>query len=93
MVFRFVSTRASWSSTASNPAKTNGSIGIAVRQLQRIFVLVEGIEVIAAETDNGFLDVDLECPRPDARVRIIKIRKAPKHGGPVSKSLGAEITD
>ena len=77
--------------------------GIAARQFQRAFVLAEGIEVIAAETDNGLLHVDLQRPRPDARVRTIRISKTPKRGGPVSdspvsdspvsKSLGAEIAD
>jgi HSP20 family molecular chaperone IbpA len=67
--------------------------GIAARQFQRTFVLAEGIEVIAAETDNGLLHVDLLCPRPDMRIKTIKIRKTPKRGGPVSKPLGAEIND
>ena len=50
--------------------------GIAARQFQRTFVLAEGIEVIAAETDSGLLNIDLQRPRPDARVRTIAIRKA-----------------
>ena len=52
--------------------------GIAARQFQRTFVLAEGIEVIAAETDRGLLNIDLRRPRPDARVRTIAIRKAAK---------------
>jgi len=67
--------------------------GIAARQFQRTFVLAEGIEVIEAETDNGLLHIDLQCPRPDARVRTIKIRRTPKRGGPVFKSLDAEIPE
>jgi HSP20 family molecular chaperone IbpA len=67
--------------------------GIAARQFQRTFVLAEGIEVIAAETDNGLLHIDLQCPRPDGRIRTIEIQKAPKRGGPVSKFLGAETND
>lgn len=52
--------------------------GIAARQFQRTFVLAEGIEVIAAETDNGLLNIDLRRPRPDARVKTITIRRASK---------------
>ena len=52
--------------------------GIAARQFQRTFVLAEGIEVIAAETDSGLLNIDLRRARPDARVRTIAIRKASK---------------
>ena len=50
--------------------------GIAARQFQRTFVLAEGIEVIAAETDNGLLNIDLHRPIPDARVKNIAIRRA-----------------
>lgn len=50
--------------------------GIAARQFQRTFVLAEGIEVIAAETDNGLLNIDLHRPLPDARVKNIAIRRA-----------------
>ena len=52
--------------------------GIAARQFLRTFVLAEGIEVIAAETDNGLLNIDLRRPRPDARVKTIAIRRASK---------------
>lgn len=58
--------------------------GIAARQFQRTFALAAGIEVVAAETDNGLLHIDLQGPRPDARIRTIKIRKTLKRGGPVS---------
>jgi HSP20 family molecular chaperone IbpA len=52
--------------------------GIGARQFQRTFVLAEGIEVIAAETDSGLLNIDLQRTRPDARVRTIAIHKASK---------------
>jgi HSP20 family molecular chaperone IbpA len=47
--------------------------GIAARQFQRAFVLAEGIEVKGAWLDNGLLHIDLERPRPEARVRTIRI--------------------
>jgi len=47
--------------------------GIAARQFQRSFVLVEGIEVIGASLDNGLLNVELERPEPKNRVRTIEI--------------------
>jgi HSP20 family molecular chaperone IbpA len=62
--------------------------GIAARQFQRTFVLAEGIEVIAAETDSGLLKIDLRRPRPDARVRTIAIRKAAK-----GKTTPARVAD
>jgi HSP20 family molecular chaperone IbpA len=61
--------------------------GIAARQFQRTFVLAEGIEVIAAETDNGLLKIDLRRPRPDPRVKTIAIRRASK-----PKSAGARVS-
>lgn len=47
--------------------------GIAARQFQRSFVLAEGIEVTAAEIDNGLLHVELERPLVEPRVRSIEI--------------------
>lgn len=49
--------------------------GIAARQFQRTFVLAEGIEVVGAELDNGLLNIDLNRPQPDSRVRRVKIRR------------------
>ena len=56
--------------------------GIAARQFQRAFVLVEGIEVVGAELDNGLLHVDLKRPVPESRVRTIEIKAPakPKRG-------------
>lgn len=58
--------------------------GIAGRQFQRTFVLADGIEVVAAELDNGLLHVDLERPLVESSVRTVEIKadaaagKAPK---------------
>ena len=48
--------------------------GIAARQVQRSFVLAEGLEVTGAALDNGLLNVDLERPPATSRVRRIEIR-------------------
>jgi HSP20 family molecular chaperone IbpA len=58
--------------------------GIAARQFQRSFVLVDGIEVIGADLDNGLLHIDLKRPIPESRVRTIEIKSAAK-----SKRSGA----
>jgi HSP20 family molecular chaperone IbpA len=55
--------------------------GIAARQFQRSFVLVEGIEVIGASLDNGLLNVELERPEPKNRVRTIEIATQGKETG------------
>lgn len=47
--------------------------GIAARQFQRTFVLAEGIEVKAAELNNGLLSVDLVKLEPERLVRRIEI--------------------
>ena len=52
--------------------------GIAARQFQRSFVLVDGIEVIGADLDNGLLHIDLKRPLPETRVRTIEIKPAAK---------------
>jgi HSP20 family molecular chaperone IbpA len=49
--------------------------GIAARQFQRAFVLAEGIEVAGAWLDNGLLHIDLVRPQPEARVRVVEIKK------------------
>lgn len=49
--------------------------GIAARQFQKIFVLAEGIEVMAANMDNGLLNIDLKRPVPEPRVQTIPISK------------------
>ncbi|MFY7777493.1 MAG: Hsp20 family protein [Elstera sp.] len=52
--------------------------GIAARQFQRTFVLVEGIEVVGAEIDNGLLNIDLHRPMPEVTVRTVEIKTPPK---------------
>lgn len=47
--------------------------GIAARQFQRTFVLAEGIEVRAADLENGLLSIDLERPKPERLSRTIEI--------------------
>ena len=54
--------------------------GIAARQFRRTFVLADGIEVVAAELNNGLLDIDLERPEPSVSVRRIKIKTGGKGG-------------
>lgn len=49
--------------------------GIAARQFRRSFVLANGIEVESAALDNGLLNIDLQRPKPDARVKTIKIER------------------
>ena len=50
--------------------------GIAARQFQRAFILADGIEVQGARLDNGLLHIDLFRPRPESRVRKVKISSA-----------------
>jgi len=52
--------------------------GIAARQFQRSFVLVDGIEVVGADLDNGLLHIDLKRPVPESRVRTIEIKSTAK---------------
>jgi len=47
--------------------------GIAARQFQRSFLLVDGMEVLGADLSNGLLSVDLARPEPDRIVRKINI--------------------
>ncbi len=47
--------------------------GIAARQFQRVFVLADGMQVIAAELKNGLLAIDLDRPTPERLVRKINI--------------------
>ena len=49
--------------------------GIAARQLQRSFVLAEGVEVGGASMENGLLHVDLRRALPDTVVQTIEISK------------------
>jgi HSP20 family molecular chaperone IbpA len=47
--------------------------GIAARQFQRVFVLAEGMEVLAADLSQGLLTVDLVRPRKETATRKIDI--------------------
>ncbi len=47
--------------------------GIAARQFQRVFLLADGIEVAAADLQNGLLLVDLVRPEPERAVKKIDI--------------------
>ena len=47
--------------------------GIAARQFQRTFVLADGIEVKAADLNNGILSIDLIRLEPERLVRRIEI--------------------
>lgn len=49
--------------------------GIAARQFQRSFVLAEGVDVGAAQMENGLLHVDLTRALPEKVVQTIEIRK------------------
>lgn len=48
--------------------------GIAARQFQRVFVLVDGIEVVGADLKDGLLSVDLTRPEPQSTTRRIEIK-------------------
>ena len=70
---------------ADDPGRIYLHRGIAARQFQRSFVLVDGIEVVGADLDNGLLHIDLKRPIPESRVRTIEIKgasKAKRPGGP-----------
>ncbi|KXF78895.1 heat-shock protein Hsp20 [Paramesorhizobium deserti] len=47
--------------------------GIAARQFQRVFVLADGMRVVAAELKNGLLSIDLDRPEPERLVKRIDI--------------------
>jgi len=65
--------------------------GIAARQFQRGFVLVDGIEVVGAELDNGLLHIDLKRPLPENRARTIPITKG--GGRSAARMVGQTTTD
>jgi HSP20 family molecular chaperone IbpA len=50
--------------------------GIAARQFQRTFILAEGIVVEGARLDKGLLCIDIIRPKPETRVRTVKITSA-----------------
>jgi HSP20 family molecular chaperone IbpA len=47
--------------------------GIAARQFQRAFVLLDGIEVKSADLSNGLLAIDLKKPTPQSSVTTVPI--------------------
>ena len=47
--------------------------GIAARQFQRSFLLMDGMEVRGADLSNGLLAIDLIRPEPERMVKIITI--------------------
>ena len=47
--------------------------GIAARQFQRTFLLVDGMEVMGADLSNGLLSIDLVRPEPERIIRKIDI--------------------
>jgi len=47
--------------------------GIAARQFQRSFLLLDGMEVLGADLSNGLLSVDLARPEPNRIIRKIAI--------------------
>jgi HSP20 family molecular chaperone IbpA len=65
--------------------------GIAARQFQRAFVLVDGIEVVGAELDNGLLHIELKRPLPESRARTIPIKKG--NGRTSASRVGQTIID
>ena len=49
--------------------------GIAARQFQRSFVLADGVEVGAANLENGLLHIDLNRTEPETVVQTIRINR------------------
>ena len=47
--------------------------GIAARQFQRTFVLVDGMEVTGADLKDGLLSIDLVRPEPERTIRKVPI--------------------
>lgn len=47
--------------------------GIAARQFSRVFVLADGMRVLAADLSNGLLAIDLDRPEPERLIRKINI--------------------
>lgn len=66
--------------------------GIAQRQFQRAFVLAEGIEICSATLDNGLLNIDLERPIHEPKVRTVKIESpGTKRALPTGKGKTIDI--
>lgn len=70
--------------------------GIATRQFQRAFVLADGIEVKAADLDNGLLSIDLEQPPIETIIRKIDISSSSqknKNGKSEKQSIKLESAE
>ena len=65
--------------------------GIASRQFVRSFVLADGIEITAAELDNGLLHINLMRPPVESRVQTIEIN-ADKKPDRKSKAVDVEMS-
>ena len=50
-------------------------------ELQRAFMLADGIEVMGARLDNGLLSIDLVRPVAEPRIRTIRIDAGKKDAG------------
>jgi len=76
---------------ADDPTRIYLHRGIAARQFQRGFVLVDGIEVVGAELDNGLLHIELKRPLPENRARTIPISKG--GGRSTARMMGQTVKD
>ena len=76
-----------------DPARIYLHRGIAARQFQRSFVLVDGIEVVGADLDNGLLHIDLKRPIPESRVRTIEIKGTSKAKRPTGPTITGPTID
>ena len=76
-----------------DPARIYLHRGIAARQFQRSFVLVDGIEVVGADMDNGLLHIDLKRPIPESRVRTIEIKGTSKAKRPTGPTITGPTID
>ena len=47
--------------------------GIAARQFQRVFVLADGMRVVACDLKSGLLAIDLDRPEPERLIKRINI--------------------
>lgn len=66
--------------------------GIAARQFQRSFVIAEGIQVTAAQLDNGLLHIDLQRPKAASAARSIQITNGKANGASNGSAKSIEAT-
>ena len=67
--------------------------GIAARQVQRSFVLADGIEVRDAMLDNGLLHIKLERVIPQSSARKIDIKGVNGAAKPAPKAIDVDTSD